>query len=57
MLEHKMIKSSWNDDIQNGTDAMFYAWKKYNLADNISESNSFKNIIKYNEIDCKTLLK
>tara|TARA_B100000886_G_scaffold251325_1_gene177366 strand:+ start:9362 stop:11710 length:2349 start_codon:yes stop_codon:yes gene_type:complete len=54
MNKHGMIESIWEDDITNGLDAMFFSWKEYLKNNNITQSGIFKNIIKYNEIDCKT---
>ena len=33
---------------------MFFSWKEYLKNNNITQSDIFKNIIKYNEIDCKS---
>ncbi len=54
MYKYGMIKTVWDDDISNGLDAMFFAWQEYIKLDDISESKKFKDIIKYNEVDCKT---
>ena len=54
MKSHKMIDSIWDDDISNGLDAMFLSWKEYIHNGDIFNSKIFKDVIKYNEIDCKT---
>ena len=57
MYIHKLIKTNWTNDILNGLDAMFLAYKEYTKKNkiNIKRNNLFKKIIKYNEIDCKVL--
>lgn len=53
MKEYNMIETNWDDlDCQNGQDAMFKAWKMYVTNENF---DFLDNIIKYNEIDCKTM--
>ena len=54
MYSHGMIETIWEDsDCENGQDAMFKAWQLY-INDSINKE-SFNDIIKYNEIDCKTM--
>ena len=55
MKKYELIDSGWDNDVANGVDAMFYAWQEYLKNDDIERSNKFKEIIKYNEIDCKTM--
>ena len=57
MYIHKLIKTNWTNDLSNGLDAMFLAYKEYDKKNNINlkKNNLFKKIIKYNEIDCKVL--
>ena len=58
MNKFGMIESNWTElDCTNGLDAMYYAWKIYVNKDNneIFNDNTYQDIIKYNEIDCKTL--
>ena len=53
MKEFNMIETNWDDlDCQNGQDAMFKAWKMYVTNENFE---FLDNVIKYNEIDCKTM--
>ena len=53
MYEYNMIETIWESDCVNGQDAMFKSWQMYTNKD--INSNSFKDIIKYNEVDCKTM--
>ena len=55
MKKYNLINSFWNDSCVNGLDAMFFSWKEYIKYKNINDSSLFKEIIKYNEIDCKVL--
>jgi len=57
MYKHKLIKTNWTNDILNGLDAMFLAYKEYDKKKeiNINKNMLFQKIIKYNEIDCKVL--
>ena len=55
MHKYGLIESNWEDDISSGVDAMFYSWQEYLKHDNVSSSSKFKEVIKYNEIDCKTM--
>ena len=48
-----MIDTVWDDNM-SGLDAMFKSWKEYNLGD-IKKSKIFKQVIRYNEVDCKTM--
>ena len=53
MYEYKMIKTTWKDDT-NGLDIMYNAWKIYSKKSD-SDITKLSKIIKYNEIDCKTV--
>lgn len=55
MHKYGLIKSDWTDDMTSGVDAMFYSWQEYAKYDDINSSSKFKDVIKYNEIDCKTM--
>ena len=33
---------------------MFFAWQEYVKEEDVIYSNKFQDIIKYNEVDCKT---
>ena len=53
MYNYNMIDTVWDDNM-SGLDAMFKSWKEYNLG-NIKNSKIFKQVIRYNEVDCKTM--
>ena len=54
MYNYGMIESTWDDsDCMNGQDAMFKSWQLYATKD--IDNKTFQDIIKYNEIDCKTM--
>lgn len=54
MYSHGMIKTVWEDsECENGQDAMFKAWQIY--INETEDKKIFNDIIKYNEIDCKTM--
>ena len=53
MYNYNMINTVWDDNM-SGLDAMFKSWKEYNLGD-IKNSKIFKQVIRYNEVDCKTM--
>ena len=56
MYKNNFIKTIWDDnDISNGLDAMYMGWEIYQNNDNVKNSTVMKNIIKYNEIDCKVV--
>jgi hypothetical protein len=55
MKKYGLIKSTWSDDVTDGLDAMFYSWQQYNKLDDIENAGNFKDVIKYNEMDCKTM--
>ena len=55
MYKYGLIQSTWDDDLVSGSDAMFFSWQEYIKYDNINSSNKFKDVIFYNEIDCKTM--
>jgi len=55
MEKYGLINSIWDDDISDGLDAMFLSWQEYVKLDDIDKSTKFNNIIKYNEVDCKTM--
>ena len=52
MYNNNYISTTWDNNICDGLDAMFLAWKEYN---NIDNNDNMKNIIKYNEVDCKVI--
>ena len=55
---NKFIQTSYNTEIDNGMDAMMYAYNKYKLLEDIDSKkvkNDFNEIIKYNEVDCKVM--
>jgi len=53
MYNYNMINTVWDDNM-SGLDAMFKSWKEYNLGD-VKKSKIFKEVIRYNEVDCKTM--
>ena len=55
MYEYKMINSCWDDnsDINSGLSAMMSAIEYYK--NNSTDKETINQIIKYNEIDCKTV--
>ena len=55
MQKYGLINCIWDNNVTDGLDAMFSSWQEYNNLDSIEKSNKFKNIIKYNEVDCKTM--
>jgi|SaaInlStandDraft_6_1057023.scaffolds.fasta_scaffold18663_2 hypothetical protein len=55
MQKYNLINSVWDNDVSDGLDAMYSSWQEYNKLDDIDKSSKFINIIKYNEIDCKTM--
>ena len=60
MYENKMIKTSWEDNNLDGLGAMVATWncddKIYKEGKGIlSDFKEMKEIIKYNEIDCKVM--
>ena len=50
---HKLINTTWSDKITDGLSVMVDAEKYYN--NNMNKQIFFRDIIKYNEIDCKVL--
>lgn len=54
---HKLglIKTIWNTDVCDGSNAMFLSWKLYMKHENIETSQTMKNIVYYNSIDCQTM--
>lgn len=52
MYNHGMIKTTWNTEIDNGLDAMTYAYKYYNGNNN---KRIINNVVKYNKVDCVVL--
>lgn len=58
MNQHKLINIKW-DDVSNGLDAMVLTWKYNKIAKKnkikLSQIRSFKSIINYNHIDCKSM--
>ena len=55
MQKYGLINSGWDNNVSDGLDAMFSSWQEYNKLDDIDKSTKFNNIIKYNEVDCKTM--
>ena len=58
MKEHGFINTEWPDNgIEGGLQAMLTAINVYkkNKVEDIITSDEFKNIVKYNEIDCKAM--
>ncbi len=60
LYKHGLINSTWDDtNISNGMNAMIDGCNYYKFIDNNicndNIKNSFNNIIKYNEIDCKVI--
>ena len=54
MHSHGMIDTIWEEsECENGQDAMFKAWQIYIKTS--KDEKLFNDIIKYNEIDCKTM--
>lgn len=53
MYSHKLINTTWSDKINDGLSVMVDAEKYYN--NNMNKQIFFRDIIKYNEIDCKVL--
>lgn len=51
----KFINTTWEDNVVDGLDAMFQAWKIYKNDTNVENNKIIKNIQKYNEIDCKVM--
>ena len=56
MHKHKMINISLeNNNCTSGMNAMISAWKCYNNSEDPVNSDTMKEIIKYNEFDCKVM--
>jgi hypothetical protein len=55
MRKHGMISVRNDSKCNNGISAMIDAWKTYSNSDNPQNSDTMKDIIKYNEFDCKVL--
>ncbi len=55
MKKHNMIDVCLESKCATGLTAMINAWKCYNSSRDISKDDVFKDIIKYNEFDCKVL--
>lgn len=56
MSNYKMINTNWDNlDCSSGINAMFDSWKEYVNNEDINKSDIMKEVIKYNEVDCKTL--
>ena len=53
MYSNGMINIRWDTNCTNGLDASYNAWRMY-LDENINTSE-FADIIRYNEIDCKSI--
>lgn len=56
---NNFIQTTYDTDIVNGLDAMMYAFNKYKSIEYTNQKNTIKNtfmqIIKYNEVDCKVI--
>jgi hypothetical protein len=55
MRKHGMISASMESKCSSGLTAMIGAWKTYSECENPESSEIMKDIIKYNEFDCKVL--
>lgn len=61
MFKNNLIETTWdeNSHCTDGNGAMVHAWKCYKIAEekniNVKEIGLMKEIIKYNETDCKVL--
>lgn len=55
MRKHNMISTYNNSNCENGANAMIFAWKTYSESENPENSDVMKDIITYNEFDCKVL--
>lgn len=55
MHEYKMISTKLQSNTQNGSVAAIKAWEIYNSNSSIENSPIIKDILQYNEFDCKVL--
>jgi hypothetical protein len=55
MRKHGMISAQNESECGNGATAMIRAWKTYSDSEDPKNSNVMKDIMKYNEFDCKVL--
>ncbi len=55
MKKHQLINTPIESECLDGLTAMIKAWKTYKTIDNPVNSVIMKDIIKYNEFDCKLL--
>ena len=55
MREHGMINTYMESECKNGMMAMVKAWRCYNTSPDPTNAPIMKDIIKYNEFDCKVL--
>jgi hypothetical protein len=55
MQKHGMIKGTLDSSCDNGMSAMIKAWKVYQSDKDVDASEKMKDIVKYNEFDCKVL--
>lgn len=55
MQKHDMIKGTLDSSCDNGMSAMIKAWKVYRSNKDVDASEIMKDIVKYNEFDCKVL--
>jgi len=54
MYDYDMINTVWEDsECKSGQDAMFKSWQMYTTKK--INKKTYKDIIKYNEVDCKTM--
>ena len=55
MRKHGMISTQNESECSNGATAMITAWKTYEESEDPKNSNEMKDIMRYNEFDCKVL--
>jgi hypothetical protein len=55
MKKHKLINTPIESECIDGLTAMVKAWKTYKTINNPTDAPVMKDIIKYNEFDCKVL--
>jgi len=53
MQKLNLVTTVWESDCANGIDAMIIAFNAYKNSESVEESPEMKDIIHYNEIDCK----
>lgn len=55
MYKLSLINTTWNSDVCDGINAMFLSWKIYMRHENIETSQTMKDVIYYNSVDCKAM--